>query len=199
MARSRSNTTSRTTDYVTIGESQVRVIRSSRRTRTVEGGWHDGMIQISVPMRLPHEEMMESVERLVTRIQRKRTARHDTDTALLDRARQLAATWLSSSVEPSEVVWSTRQMKRWGSCTPTTGRIRLSAQLKPMPQWVQDGVLVHELAHLKYSNHGADFRALAHRYPRQQEAQAFLAGVTFATTRALETRPEETDDDMGID
>src|SRR5699024_3515411 len=45
------------------------------------------------------------------------------------------------------------------------------------------GVLVHELAHLKYSGHGQDFRDFAARYPRMSEVDAFLEGVSFAQDR----------------
>jgi hypothetical protein len=48
---------------------------------------------------------------------------------------------------------------------------------------VIDGVLIHELAHLKYTGHGEDFQTFTRRYPRMAEADAFLEGVTFAQRR----------------
>lgn len=173
--------TIRTTEVVTVGSQPVRVIRSSKRTRNVSARWREGMIEVSVPMRLSKAQVTASVEGMVARLERTVEARHDSDPELHLRARQLSATWLGGSVEPTEVVWSTRQLRSWGSCTSATGRIRISAKLKRMPQWVQDGVIIHELAHLKYPNHGPEFQAFAAQYPQFAEAKAFLDGVTFAT------------------
>lgn len=80
--------------------------------------------------------------------------------------------------------WSTQQHQRWGSTTSTTGTIRLSARLREMPVWVQDSVLVHELAHLIEPGHGPEFKALIAKYPRTEEADAFLAGVSWADRHA---------------
>lgn len=87
-----------------------------------------------------------------------------------------------------------RQQRRWGSCTPSTGRIRLSSELATMPGWVLDAVIVHELAHLEHANHTPAFHALADRYPRQREAMAFLAGVSFATGRGMSAPDGEPED-----
>jgi predicted metal-dependent hydrolase len=112
---------------------------------------------------------------------------------LLARARALARRYLDGRVNPREVVWSTRQQRRWGSCSPAIGRIRLSSELADMPGWVLDGVIVHELAHLEHADHSAAFHDLADRYPRQQEAMAFLSGVSFATGRGLSAADGEPD------
>ena len=54
-----------------------------------------------------------------------------------------------------------RRMKtRWGSCTTTTGRIRLNTVLAERPPECMEMVLVHELCHMYVPNHGPKFRAL---------------------------------------
>ena len=94
------------------------------------------------------------------------------------------------------VTWSTRQRHRWGSCTPARRTIRLSAQLRGMPDWVVEAVLVHEVAHLLESGHGPRFQRLVARHPRYAEAMAFLAGVTYAQGRGLAAGPASADDDV---
>jgi predicted metal-dependent hydrolase len=47
--------------------------------------------------------------------------------------------------------------QRWGSCLSRARRVRLSARLLTVPPQIQDYVLVHELAHLKYMSHGPRF------------------------------------------
>ena len=47
------------------------------------------------------------------------------------------------------------------------------------PDWVLDAVIVHELAHLLEPNHSPRFRALESRYPRRNDADAFLEGYAL--------------------
>lgn len=54
-----------------------------------------------------------------------------------------------------------RRMKtRWGSCTRSSGRIRINTALAECPPKCAETVLVHELCHLLVSNHGPRFQAL---------------------------------------
>lgn len=55
---------------------------------------------------------------------------------------------------------SVRKMKSvWGSCTPKTGRIRFNYYLLCAPRAEIEYVVLHELAHLAFPNHGRRFRA----------------------------------------
>ena len=101
------------------------------------------------------------------------------DAHLVARAAELSELYLDSRAQPTSVQWSTRQQRRWGSCTPTEGSIRLSTRLQGMPGWVVDSVLVHELVHLLVPGHGPDFQALLDRYPQAQRARGFLEGVAW--------------------
>jgi catechol 2,3-dioxygenase-like lactoylglutathione lyase family enzyme len=94
------------------------------------------------------------------------------DEELVRRATALARRYRLPA--PTSVRWSDRQGRRWGSCTPSTGSIRVSARLATAPSWVLDYVVVHELAHLSVPAHDARFHALVSRYPRSQRAQGFL-------------------------
>lgn len=172
----------RVSSVVEIDGENIRLIASTRRTKTISASFRDGMIQLAVPATMPDEHIVTSARGLVAKIkQRQQLAqRTPTDDALHQRALHLARVWLGGQVEPNSVVWSDRQTTLWGSCTPTTKNIRISSMLKGMPQWVIDGVLVHELAHLKYSGHGHDFQQFAAQYPKLPEADAFLEGVAYA-------------------
>lgn len=202
----------------------VRLVRSARRTRTVSAVWRDGRLQVSVPARLSRAEERRWIARMVQRAPAAPDAtspdgepapvgggtgsggpsapRGGADPALAARAERLAAAHLDATVpggrlpRPASVTWSARQRHRWGSCTPARGTIRLSAQLRGMPDWVVDAVLGHELAHLVESGHGPRFQALVDRLPRYREAMAFLAGVTHATSRGLTAAPDPADGDV---
>jgi len=53
--------------------------------------------------------------------------------------------------------------KRWGSCTKK-GNILINADLIKAPIHCIDYVLTHEVCHLKYHNHGAQFWVLLNKY-----------------------------------
>lgn len=53
-----------------------------------------------------------------------------------------------------------RMTTRWGSCTASSGRIRLNVALAEFAPECLEMVLVHELCHLVVPNHGPQFYAL---------------------------------------
>ena len=56
--------------------------------------------------------------------------------------------------------WQTKAMKtRWGTCNPKTKKIWLSLSIAKKPICCLEYILLHELAHLKYPNHGPEFKA----------------------------------------
>ena len=91
---------------------------------------------------------------------------------------------------PVSVRWSDRQQRRWGSCTPAEGTIRLSRRLEGMPTWVLDYVLVHELAHLLVPDHSRRFWEYVERYPLAERAKGFLMGVASVDEMARRTRAD---------
>jgi len=175
----------RIASVVQIDGQPVRLISSARRKKTVSASVRNGMIQLSVPVIMTDAEIIESARSLIAKIKvkQRQAQQFHTNSDLLDRALHLARVWLNNEVFPTSVVWSDRQTTLWGSCTSTTGAIRISTMLQGMPQWVIDGVLIHEMAHLKYGGHGRQFQEFSGRYPRMAEADAFLDGVSFAQQR----------------
>lgn len=64
---------------------------------------------------------------------------------------------------------------RWGSCAPD-GTLAFSWRLICAPEFVQDYVVAHEIAHLRHMNHGPQFWALTEQLtPHRQTATAWLA------------------------
>ncbi len=59
---------------------------------------------------------------------------------------------------------------QWGSCS-TTGKISINTHLIKTPIDLIDYVLLHELCHLKYHNHGKRFYALMSRHMVDWELQ----------------------------
>lgn len=165
---------------IQVDDEDVIVIRSARRRRTVSADFTGGTLRLRVPARLPAAQVKTHARAFRKRFDSRATAARHSDEALTARAQELAAQYLNDDARPASVTWSDRQLKRWGSTTTTTGEIRLSSRLRKMPGWVVDSVLIHELAHLVESGHGPRFQQLVARYPHTKEADAFLAGVTWA-------------------
>lgn len=162
------------------GSTPVEVRRSAKRRRTVSA-YRDGQrIVVLIPARFTAAEEREWVTRMVARVDGTRASRRNGDAALARRAAELSARYLDGRAEPASVRWVPSMRTRWASCTPADGTIRLSRRLQDMPVWVQDYVLVHELAHLIESGHGARFWQLVESYPRTERARGYLDGVSAA-------------------
>ncbi len=98
-----------------------------------------------------------------------------TPASLRERARRLSEDYLGGLARPVSVRFVANQRLRWGSCTPGTREIRLSADLRRMPEPALDYVLLHELAHLIVPEHGPGFDRLVDAYPQRHAARAILA------------------------
>ena len=169
-----------------VADPELEVRRSARRTRTLTVFRERGRLVALVPARMTAAQERELLPPLVERFLVKESRRLAPVLAdeLSARAVALFQRYLAERAAAPlpgfSVKWSTSQQRRWGSCTSSTGAIRLSARLRTMPTWVSDYVLIHELAHLFEPNHSAAFRRLEAGYPRAAEAQAFLAGYQHA-------------------
>lgn len=72
-----------------------------------------------------------------------------------------------------------RLTKRWGSCTEKEN-ILLNLSLIQAPVQCIDYVMVHEICHLKYLNHGPKFYSLLNRYmPDWEKWKKRLEGVSL--------------------
>jgi len=165
-------------------ETPVEVRRSARRRRTVSAYREGDRIVVLIPARMTRAQEAQWVETMVARVEKSEARRRPGDDDLMRRAGALSREWLDGLAEPLSVRWVDNQRSRWGSCTPADRTIRLSRRLQDLPAWVVDYVLVHELAHLLEAGHNARFWALVARYPRAEQAKAWLDG--YSTGARLE-------------
>src|SRR5699024_3983348 len=109
---------------------QIEVRRSRRRTKTVQAFYQDGRTVVAIPDHFTAAQEQEWVGRMVERLERGDRRRRPTDTELATRAQRLSDRFLEGRARPRSVVWVDDQSTRWGSCTPSTGVIRISEQVK---------------------------------------------------------------------
>ena len=171
-----------------LGIADIELRRSARRTRTVSAFRENGVVVISAPIRISQDELLNLTEQLLARLVSGAQGRFVTDDELMARAEQLIRTWLPTGFpRPTSVRWTNQQQRVWGTCTNVDASIRLSARLKPMPEFVIDYVLLHELAHLQFADHGSEFEALLENFPDRDKARGFLDGVTFQSQQGSST------------
>ena len=164
--------------------------RSRRRKRTVSAYRRDGKVIVMIPDRFTRAEEAEWITTMLDRLDRSDKRRRRTDDQLWRRASELSEEYLHGKVEPTSVRWVGNMTTRWGSCTTTTGEIRLSDRLQPLPAWVVDYVLLHELAHLIEPSHNKRFWHWVDHYPKAERAKGYLEGVAHAAAMDLEPCPE---------
>lgn len=177
-----------------LSHPKVLVRRSPRRKRTVTAYRDADTIVVLIPERMTKADERAYVEDMVAKVlaRESRTGAPQGDQALSRRAAELSERYLAPQMgyapKPSAVTWVSNQNHRWGSCTPATGSIRLSHRMQPMPSWVVDYVLLHELAHLVESSHSRRFWALVNVYPEADKAQGYLEGFQAGSQTAGRAR-----------
>lgn len=155
----------------------VKIVRSHKRTRTVSARVVDGVFVVYAPATMTDAELQPIVDKLLARWQKRRQTRELDDKELERRARELNAQYFDGKLRWQSIRWVPNQESRYGSCTPSQGTIRVSHRVGSMPAFVRDYVLMHELAHLRESNHGPRFWALVNRFPRTERARGYLMAM----------------------
>ena len=155
----------------------VKIMRSAKRKKTVSAELKNGELVVRAPARMSDRELAPIIEKLQKRLRKKTNRIPKTDEDLEVMAQQLNQTYFSGRLKWQSIRYVTNQNRRFGSCTPSLGTIRLSDRLASMPDWVLKYVIVHELAHLEEANHGPNFWALVNRYPLTERARGYLMAI----------------------
>lgn len=155
----------------------VEVVRSARRQKTVSAELKNGVLVVRAPAELDDASLAPIIEKFRRQLARKVRPSPQSDEALAERAQQLNEMYFNGRLRWHSIRYVSNQQKRFGSCTPSTGTIRLSDRLASMPGWVRDYVIVHELAHLEEANHGRRFWQLVNQYPLTERARGYLMAV----------------------
>ncbi|MGL5867244.1 MAG: M48 metallopeptidase family protein [Dermatophilaceae bacterium] len=170
-----------------MASDDVEVRRSRRRRRTVSAYRDGGRTIVVIPDDLSAAEEAQWVGRMVSRLAVGRRRRAASDDGLADRARGLSERYLGGHARPTSVRWVSTMRRRWASCTPVDGTIRVSDRLRDSPDHVLDYVLLHELGHLLVPGHGPAFWRLLGSYPHLERSRGFLEGMSHAA--GLPPRP----------
>ncbi len=157
---------------------EIKIVRSRRRKRTVEARLEAGVLVIQAPAAISEAELAPIIEKLKAKVE-KNLRRHQqpSDEALEARARELNRRYFDGKLTWRSIRYVANQARRFGSCSPSYGTLRISRRVQQMPAWVRDYVIVHELAHLAEPNHSRAFWELVNRYPKAERARGYLIAV----------------------
>lgn len=160
------------------------VIRPSNKRKTSCRVYlEDGRVIVAVPAHLSELQRQEVVDQVVPKFLAHVAERGPV--GLMGRAEALSRQYLDGKAVARRIIWvNTEARERWASCSPATATVRISSQLKNVPDWVLDYVLVHELAHLIEDNHGPHFKKLVSRYPKADQALIWLNGYGHGLTKS---------------
>jgi predicted metal-dependent hydrolase len=115
------------------------------------------------------------------RIERRMVRTRPSDEKLAARARVLNDRHFGGRLRWTSIAY-TELTHLWGSCTFTTGAIRIAARAATQPDWVIDYLVVHELSHLEHSDHGPAFHEMENRYPLTERARGYLMAIDQGAT-----------------
>jgi predicted metal-dependent hydrolase len=173
---------------------EFRVIRSSRRKRSIQALRQNGLIEIHIPDRLTRRQEFEIIPEMIELVLKREGKARKSDASLATHAQQLLQELLPDFHErPASLAWRSMR-ERWGSCTTVDRTIRISDRLSQAPEYVIRYVLFHELIHLRISGHGDDFNEYLARHPDKSRAEAFLegyeAGASGFSLESIELPPD---------
>jgi predicted metal-dependent hydrolase len=165
-------------------DSSIYFVRHRRARRYLLRVDHDGRVRVTIPRGGSKREADAFVRRHTDWVAHQRARLKPSAfgaaerTALRDRAREeLPARLLEIAAMHGLTVTGVsirNQRTRWGSCG-RDGRISLNWRLVLMPAAVRDYVLIHELMHLRRSDHSpAYWRLVAAACPGYREARQWL-------------------------
>ena len=163
-----------------------------KQIKNVNARLRDTTLSISAPLKMSATTLEPIVADLARKLVRRARAKEvNSQEDALALAQRIAARF-PTAVEIAHVRFVTTQQSCWGSYSVATRTIRLNAALRPMPPWVLEYVVVHEIAHAVHPNHSAAFWSLVRQVcPETDRAKAFLHGVTWLARRWEQLPPVE--------
>jgi predicted metal-dependent hydrolase len=129
-----------------------------------------------VPASMPLAERAHWAEVMRRRLMSRAQRIVPSDERLTERAQKLNQRYFGGRLHWMSIGFAEMQ-HQWGSCSFTEGTIRIAKRAASLPDWVVDYLLMHELAHLVHSDHGAGFHDLEDMYPLSERARGYLMAL----------------------
>ncbi len=160
-----------------MNQDKIKIIRSKKRKKTIQAKIVDGKLWIYLPAGLTHKEEEKWISTMIEKNEtRKHRQKLNTNGMLQKRANDLNKQYFNNGLD-FNIKFVTNQTSKFGSCTPETKVIRISDKIISMPRWVQDYIIIHELAHLIHPDHSKEFWKKVYQYKYVERAKGYLIAV----------------------
>jgi len=158
--------------------TEVKIIRSRRRKRTVSARIVKNTLLVNAPLMLSQERLEKIISEFKVKFEKKRI-KDDLDQRdnLTERAQKINERYFDNKLKFNSIEYVTGQNSRFGCCNYRAATIRISHKVGLMPEWVRDYVILHEMAHLIEPNHGRAFQEIISRYKLAERAKGYLIGI----------------------
>ncbi len=152
---------------------EIQIVRSKARKKTVQARLiGDNTVKVMAPYHTTDAFIKDFVTKAIKKFKNKvPVAKGETD--LQNRAEMLRDKYIPKAPNFT-ITYSNRLKRSWGKCFFRTREIIINPVLADFPRWVSDMVIIHEIAHLIYPNHGKQFRELVSRYRLKERATGYL-------------------------
>ena len=155
--------------------NKIVVKKSTKRRKTIHARVKNGLMEVIAPANISEKQLNKVIENFKHRFEkRKKEALLNKESHLLKRAQELNKKYFGDKLKFKYIKYSVRQSKKYGTCCPKRQTILINGCLKKMPQWVEDYVIIHELAHLIHPNHSREFWKTVRQYPKAERAIGYL-------------------------
>ena len=159
---------------------EVKIIRSTRRHRTISARMLNDCLVVSAPQHVPQERIEAIVEGFKAKFQKRKLKEAlDRKQPLCEIAAALNRKYFANALRINSVEYVIDQNSKYGCCNYTQRSIRISHKIGLMPTWVRDYVLIHEMAHLLEPNHSKAFWNIVSRYELAERARGYLLALGF--------------------
>ena len=113
--------------------------------------------------------------------QRQRYVREQFRKLLIEQLDRLIPKWEDITGLYCDTYRTKYMTSRWGTCNSKAKRIWINLQMTEKPLECLEYIILHELVHLKVSNHGADFIAMMDKYmPDWRDRKKLLNSCALA-------------------
>ena len=152
---------------------EIEIVRSKARRKSIQAKLTgDSSVKVMAPYHSDDAFIIDFVRKAVKKFKNKVPAAME-ETDLQKRAEMLRDRFIPKAPNFT-ITYSNRLKRSWGKCFFTRREIILNPVLADFPRWVSDMVIIHEIAHLIYPNHGRQFRELVSRYRLKERATGYL-------------------------
>lgn len=164
---------------------QFEIIRSDRKTIALEIT-RKGALVVRAPRRMKYDDIEAFVTKNRAWIEKNLPKENAVSWKSGEKSDAELRALAEQTIPPKVQIWAqrmqlqpsgvkiTRAQTRYGSCSPKNS-LCFSQYIMEYPEEAIDYVIVHELAHIKYKNHGREFYALVAQYlPDYQRRSALL-------------------------